>query len=200
MSSFFGGIDIGSGGITLSVDNRTNSYTLLSPSLSGGANVTITLPDSQGLDGQVLTKVGTGSTTTWSNISSSSSGIQIQPYGLIFSSCFVQNNGSDFISFAGSSSDGQVCRFMYPAGRTATKFSCVIASNSGASFTTILKLVDGDNNVISTIRNDSLGTTPAIVYSNSFTGIPQTDTIVKLLINVSGSSSNKVNIYSVRIE
>lgn len=183
--------------LVLSGDGRANAYYITSPTLTGGTSLTFSLPPTQGTDGQVLTRSGAGTNTAWSTISSTSA--SGRP---VFSMCFLQSteSGNEYVQFAGNSGvDDVVCRFVYQGSAVTpiTNFSCILSSGSSAPTGTIN--IKNGSTVISSISFSGITSSPTIFSSSSIANLPSSQSILSLVINITGSSSNRVNVYNLSL-
>lgn len=194
MSAVVNDIDVG-GVLTFTSSNRASSYVLSSPISTG--TVSLSLPPTQGSDGQLLVKSGSGSSTAW-----------VTPVGAIpaackalFSTAFIQNNGNDSVQFSGSSSlsDIVVCRFFYQ-GSTIVPLSMlsVVASSGSSSPTGTIKIKNGALEVCS-ISYSGITSTPTIYSTTSFSNVPTSPSVLTLVVNMIGST-NKLNIHSFMLQ
>lgn len=183
--------------IVLSSDNRTNAYYITSPSLSGGTSLILSLPPTQGTSGQVLTSTGSGN-TSWTTPSISSGSIG----RAIFSTSFIQSTESstEYIQLAGNSStDDVICRFIYPGSSIApiSNFACILSS--GSSSPTGNVFIKNGSTTIATISFAGITSTPTIYSTSSISNVPSSTSILSFVINITGSSSQRVNVFSITI-
>lgn len=168
------------------------------PVSSGGSSFTVTLPSTQGTEGQVLTRSGAG--TTWTTPSSSSGGSSNGR--VVFSTSFIQSTESsnEYMQLSGAGGvDDVICRFIYQGSSVTSisNVSCILASGSSSPTGTIY--LKNGTTTIASMSFAGITSTPTIYSMSSISNLPSSPSILSFVINITGSSSQKVNVYSLHI-
>jgi hypothetical protein len=121
----------------------------------------------------------------------------------IFTSAFVQNNGSPFITFD-KVGPSIVCVFPYSGSSVEriTKFSVVLSKTgtTATGFVTLSNAPLGIGNIAS-ITYSTSSNNPAIFTTNviNLANLPTGDSVIYLNISSTNGNHNKTNIYSLAI-
>ena len=119
----------------------------------------------------------------------------------LFTSAFIQNNGSAFVTFAGTGTAQLVCSFFYPGSNIEQIHAVVlvIAASGGTPNGTATIQTQGGG-VIASVPYNTSSTTAFVISSASITiaNVPTGPSVLEYRVNHSGNS-NKLNVYSLTL-
>jgi hypothetical protein len=120
----------------------------------------------------------------------------------LFTSAFVQNNGSAFITFSGNNSAQAVCQFYYPGSNieAISKVTVVLGRNGGTPTGTVVIVDQATSNIIATIAFSGLTVTSQIFTTTTIANLPTAPSVLLFNITIGTPNANKVNVYSLTIQ
>lgn len=207
-------INATAGSITLTLPNITCNgmhYLLKRTDLITTSVVTL-----QGTGGQLIDGLATASILPNSNF-------RVQSYGtawyivdnnssvrsdskVLFSSAFVQNNGSAFISFAKVTTAQLICAFYYPGSNSETisKVTAVLGRNAGVTVegNISIRVLGGATIASASFNSLTSNAGPSVFTTTTIANQPTGPSVLEYVITFDNTSSNnaKVDIYSLTIQ
>jgi hypothetical protein len=120
----------------------------------------------------------------------------------LFTSAFVQNNGSAFITFSGTGTPALVCSFYYPGSIIAAifKVTAVLAINGGTPTGSYEIRTQAGATICSSTYTGTITLTPQAFSTTTISNLPSGPSVLEFLIIVNTPNSSKVNIYSLTIQ
>jgi hypothetical protein len=119
----------------------------------------------------------------------------------LFTTAFVQNNGTPFITFSGAVFVQSVCSFYYGGSNTVPISSVTVILSSGVGTPTgTITITTPGGATVATIAYSGLTSTPTVFSTTAITNLPAGASVLNCNITVSGSPVNKVNIYSLTVQ
>lgn len=128
--------------------------------------------------------------------------VTIGPSKSLFTTAYIQNNGTQYIRYAGSGTPRTVCSFFY-SGSTSipiTRFTIVVAAeNANPNGNARLVNFTFGSSVIATIPYNLSSSSPVHLSTTSISNLPDEPGVLQITVEHSGGG-NRLALYSLTID